>query len=129
VERISELRRDLAERQAALAKLDGDTPPPAADPAIVSELLATLPVYQDDLRALPAKRLRELMESLHLSISYDHKDHTAQIEIALAAVGEGDLQVVPLVCSGGTHQTSGTTALFVRLVAKVALPPKYRRNR
>ena len=105
VERISELRRDLATRQAVLAKLDGDTPPPPPDPAVVSELLATLPVYQGDLRALPARRLRELMESLHLTISYDHKEHTAQIEITLAAVGEGDLQVVPLVCSGGRTRT------------------------
>jgi hypothetical protein len=78
---------------------------------------------------LPAKRLRELMESLHLTITYDHKDHTAQIGIALAHCGEGDLQVVPLVCSGGTRQTSGTTARLVRLAAKVALPAKNSRGR
>ncbi len=106
VERISELRRDLADRQAALVKLDGETPPPSPDPAVVGELLATLPLYGDDLRALPAKRLRELLESLHLAVSYDHKEHTVQIEITLAAlVGQGDHQVVPLVCSGGTEQT------------------------
>jgi len=38
-------------------------------------------------------------------------------------------RVVPLVCSGGTSRTRGTTARFVRLAAKVALPPKRRRNR
>jgi len=95
----------------------------------VDELLATLPLLGDDLRALPSKGLRALLESLHLTISYDHKKHTAQIEIILAAVGQGDSQVVPLVCSGGTHQTTGTTAHFVRVAAKVALPPKYRRDR
>jgi hypothetical protein len=30
---------------------------------------------------------------------------------------------------GGTHQTRGTTAHFVRLAAMIALLPKYRRNR
>jgi hypothetical protein len=30
---------------------------------------------------------------------------------------------------GGTRQTSGTTTHFVRLAAKFALPPKYRRDR
>jgi hypothetical protein len=30
---------------------------------------------------------------------------------------------------GGTSQTSGTTAPFVRLVAKVVLAPKYGRDR
>jgi hypothetical protein len=103
-ERIAELRRDLSERQAALAKLGDETPPPP-DPAAVRELLAALPLYGDDLRALPAKRLRELLESLHLAISYAHKGHTAQIVITLAAVGQGDHQVVPLVCSGGRTRT------------------------
>ena len=47
-----------------------------------------------NLRAgdLPSERLRELMESLHLTISYDHKEHTAQIEITLTAAGQGDHQ-------------------------------------
>ncbi len=104
-ERIGELRRDLAERQSALAKLSDETPPPPPDPAIARELLATLPLLDTDLRALPAKRLRELLESLHLVVRYDHKEHTAQIEITLAAAGQGDHQVVPLVCSGGRTRT------------------------
>jgi len=105
-ERIGELRRDLAERQSALAKLSDETPPPPPDPAIARELLATLPLLDTDLRALPAKRLRELLESLHLTISYDHKEHTAQIEITLAHGGQGNRRVVPLVGSGGTEQTT-----------------------
>jgi len=72
----------------------------------VRDLLATLPLHGDDLRALPAERLRELLESLHLAIRYDHKEHSVQIEITLAALGQGDHQVVPLVCSGGTEQTT-----------------------
>jgi hypothetical protein len=72
----------------------------------VRELLATLPLRGEDPRALPAERLRELLASLHLTISYDHKEHTAQIAITLAHGGQGDLQVVPLVCSGGTEQTT-----------------------
>ncbi len=103
-ERIAELRSDIAERQTALAKLSDETPPPP-DPAAVRELLATLPLYDEDLRVLSPARLRELMESLRLTISYDHKEHTAQIQITLAAAGEGDLQVVPLVCSGGRTRT------------------------
>ena len=104
-ERIGELRRDIAERQAALAKLSDETPPPPPDPAAVRELLATLPLYGDDLRALSPERLRELLESLHLAISYSHKEHTAQIEITLAATGQGDHQVVPLIRSGGRTRT------------------------
>jgi hypothetical protein len=82
------LRRDLVEREAALAKLDGDTPPPPPDPALLRELLATLPLLGEDLRVLPPARLRELLESLQLAISYDHKEHTAQIEITLAHGGQ-----------------------------------------
>lgn len=104
-ERIAELRRDLADRQTALAKIGSETPQPPPDPTAVRELLATLPLYGEDLRALPPERLRELLDSLYLTISYDHKGHTAQIEIALAAAGQGDHQVVPLVCSGGRTRT------------------------
>ncbi len=127
-ERIAELRRDLAERQAALAKIGNETPQPPPDPAAVRELLATLPLYGEDLRALSPARLRELLEGLHLAISYDHKEHTAQIAITLTAAGQGDHQVVPLVCSGGTSHTRGTTALAVRLAATIPLPPKRQRH-
>ena len=36
-ERIAEFRRDLAEREAALAKLGDETPQPTPDPAAVRE--------------------------------------------------------------------------------------------
>ena len=49
-----------------MAKLSDETPPPPPDPGAMRELLAALPLHGDDLRALPAKRLRELLESLHL---------------------------------------------------------------
>ena len=55
-----------------------DTPPPPPDPAVVRDLLATLPLHSNDLRVLPAKRLRQLLESLHLAIRYDHKEHSAR---------------------------------------------------
>jgi len=44
----------------------------------VRDLLATLPLHSNDLRVLPAKRLRQLLESLHLAIRYDHKEHSAR---------------------------------------------------
>ena len=46
-----------------------------------------------DLQARLRRQVLALEEeqTLHLTISYDHREHTAQIEITLAAVGQGDL--------------------------------------
>ena len=53
--------------------------------------------------------------------------HAVRLRLTLTR-GQGD-GFWSVVRSGGTHQTRGTTAHFVRLVAKVALPPKYRGRR
>ncbi len=105
VDRIAELRRDLAEREAALAKLRDEAPPPPPDPQVVGELLAPLPLLDGELRGLSKPRLRELLESLNLTARYDYKEHTVQIAITLTAGGQGGHKVVPLVCSGGRTRT------------------------
>jgi hypothetical protein len=48
------------------------------------DMLATLPLLDGELRGLPRPHLRELLESLHPTVSYDHKAHSAQITITLA---------------------------------------------
>ena len=105
-----------------------DAPPPPPDPIVVRDLLATLPPHSDDLRALASKRLRELLESLHLATRYDDKEHSVQIETTLAALGQGDHQV----CTSGwlrRHEPDQTLErTSVRLTAEVTLPAKYQQR-
>jgi hypothetical protein len=88
VDRIAELRRTLAEREAALAKLRDETPPPPPDPQAVAELLATLPLLDSELRGLSKPRLRELLQSLNLTISYDHNAHRGLLRCANSRCAE-----------------------------------------
>ena len=87
VQRIAELRHDIAERHAALAALRDQLPTSPADPQVVAELLATLPVRDVELRDLPERELKDIFASLDLAVSYDYRRHVAELGLTLAARG------------------------------------------
>ena len=87
VHRIAELRHEIAERQAALAALREQLPASPADPQVVADLLATLPIRDGELRELPEQELRDIFASLDLAISYDYRRHIAELALTLAARG------------------------------------------
>jgi hypothetical protein len=87
LERIGELRQDIAERQAALSALREQVPASPADPQVVADLLATLPLRDRELRELPEQELRDIFASLDLVVSYDYRRHVAELALTLAARG------------------------------------------
>jgi site-specific DNA recombinase len=88
--RIGQLESDLAGRQTSLARLRDQQPPAAPPAAQVAELLATFPIRAEELRDLPQAELRALLDSLDLMVTYDHRRHTAEIELTLASNRQGD---------------------------------------